>query len=115
VIVCDPPRKGMERSVVKAIRQSGADKVVLISCNPATLARDLGLLCGTLREDASGQITKSIPHPNNKAAILADVNDNKNTTVANVNDNDYKIISITPYDMFPQTKHCEVLVSLNRK
>jgi 23S rRNA (uracil1939-C5)-methyltransferase len=137
VIVCDPPRKGMERSVVKAIRQSGADKVVLISCNPATLARDLGLLCGTLREDASGQITKSIPHPNDKTTTIADVSDNKNTTLADVSDNknttsaqtnnvqtvtsaqpidnDYKIISITPYDMFPQTKHVETLVLLCRK
>ncbi|MDE6557917.1 MAG: 23S rRNA (uracil(1939)-C(5))-methyltransferase RlmD, partial [Clostridia bacterium] len=50
VIVCDPPRKGMERSVVKAVLASGAEKVVLISCNPATLARDLGLLCGSLIE-----------------------------------------------------------------
>ncbi|MDE6867723.1 MAG: 23S rRNA (uracil(1939)-C(5))-methyltransferase RlmD, partial [Clostridia bacterium] len=54
VIVCDPPRKGMERSAVRAIINSGAEKVILISCNPATLARDLGLLTGSLTETGGG-------------------------------------------------------------
>lgn len=89
-IVCDPPRKGMERSVVKAIIASGAEKVVLVSCNPATLARDLGLLCGSLREE-DGQLVKCPA------------------------DGAYGIESITPFDMFPQTKHVETLVTLYRK
>lgn len=90
VIVCDPPRKGMERGVVYAIKNSGAEKVVLISCSPATLARDLGLLTGTL-EERDGELVKS-------GGVGV-----------------YGIESITPYDMFPQTKHVETLVTLFHK
>ena len=90
IIVCDPPRKGMERSVVRAISHCKADKVVLVSCNPATLARDLGLILGTLTE-SGGALVKS------ENAV-----------------SDYKIESVTPFDMFPQTKWCETLVVLSR-
>ncbi len=44
VIITDPPRAGMHPDVVEVIRQSGAKKIVYISCNPATQARDLELL-----------------------------------------------------------------------
>ena len=43
-IVVDPPRKGLEYSVIKAISEAGPDRLVYVSCNPATLARDAGLL-----------------------------------------------------------------------
>ena len=65
IIVCDPPRKGMERSAVRAVKDAGADKIILVSCNPATLARDLGILCGTLKEESGGLVktglSKKIP------------------------------------------------------
>ena len=99
-VILDPPRKGCPPEVLRTLlrmaerdRQAFApetvafdggkeirvgaayvDKLVYISCNPATLARDL--------------------------AILSE---------------GYAIESVTPWDMFPQTKHCEVLVSLVRK
>ena len=44
VIVTDPPRAGMHVDVLGAIRRSGADRVVYVSCNPATQARDIDLL-----------------------------------------------------------------------
>ena len=44
VILVDPPRKGMDEKVVEAIIKSTAKKLVYISCDPATLARDLKLL-----------------------------------------------------------------------
>jgi len=44
VIITDPPRAGMHEDVVNAILRSGASRVVYVSCNPATQARDLGLL-----------------------------------------------------------------------
>ena len=92
VVVCDPPRKGMERAVVKRIAASNAERIILISCNPATLARDLGILTGTLKEDESGALVKSGDPRGN-----------------------YRIISITPFDMFPQTRHIETLVVLARE
>ena len=44
VILVDPPRKGMDEKVVDAIIKSTAKKLVYISCDPATLARDLKAL-----------------------------------------------------------------------
>jgi 23S rRNA (uracil1939-C5)-methyltransferase len=44
VIVADPPRAGMHPDVCERIAESGAKKVVYVSCNPATQARDLALL-----------------------------------------------------------------------
>jgi len=44
VIITDPPRAGMHNDVIETIINSGAGKVVYVSCNPATQARDLGLM-----------------------------------------------------------------------
>lgn len=44
VIVLDPPRAGCGEPVLRAIAQSKPKRVVYVSCNPATLARDLAYL-----------------------------------------------------------------------
>jgi len=44
VILVDPPRAGLHEDVVATIGRSGAERVVYISCNPTTLARDLKIL-----------------------------------------------------------------------
>ena len=44
VIVVDPPRKGCDVKLIETIAGSGASKLVYVSCNPATLARDAGRL-----------------------------------------------------------------------
>ena len=41
VLFVDPPRKGLDASVVDSIAAMGPDRVVYVSCDPATLARDL--------------------------------------------------------------------------
>lgn len=41
VIVVDPPRKGMDQSAVEAVASMSPDRLVYVSCNPATLARDI--------------------------------------------------------------------------
>ena len=73
-VVLDPPRKGCDEKVLDAIKSAKPDNVYYISCNPATLARDLARL-----------------------------------------DTDYEILSVSPYDMFPETKHVETLVVLSHK
>lgn len=43
VILVDPPRKGLTESFIKASDQTGADRIAYISCNVATMARDIKL------------------------------------------------------------------------
>lgn len=49
VMIIDPPRKGCDVRVLEAIRTSSCERLVYISCNPATLARDLKILCADER------------------------------------------------------------------
>jgi 23S rRNA (uracil1939-C5)-methyltransferase len=44
VIITDPPRAGMDAKVVEMLRRIAAPRIVYVSCNPATQARDLALL-----------------------------------------------------------------------
>lgn len=44
IIITDPPRNGMHEKVVQAIRSARPEKIVYVSCNPATQARDIALL-----------------------------------------------------------------------
>ena len=46
VIVVDPPRKGCDERLLDVIAEMGPERVVYVSCNPATLARDLKYLSG---------------------------------------------------------------------
>lgn len=45
VIITDPPRAGMHEDVVKVIMEAEPRRIVYVSCNPATQARDLAMLC----------------------------------------------------------------------
>ena len=44
IIMLDPPRKGLDNTSIENIRKVRPKKVVYISCNPATLVRDLAKL-----------------------------------------------------------------------
>ena len=43
-IVVDPPRAGLDSNTIKFLKESKANKIVYVSCDPVTLARDLNLL-----------------------------------------------------------------------
>lgn len=73
-VVLDPPRKGADIDVMNAVLSANPDKIIYISCNPSTLARDYSY----------------------------------------IKDN-YEIKEIIPYDMFPNTRHVETVVSMSSK
>ncbi len=72
VIVVDPPRKGCDSACLETILRMSPSRVVYVSCDSATLARDLRILC----------------------------------------DGGYRIAKLRPVDMFPHTRHTEVVTSL---
>ncbi len=73
VALINPPRKGLDAKVVSAIDDHGPARVVYVSCNPATLARDIKMLAN------------------------------------------YRLSTVQPVDMFPQTMHVESVAILDRK
>jgi 23S rRNA (uracil1939-C5)-methyltransferase len=72
--VLDPPRKGCAPAVLEALVAREVARIAYVSCNPATLARDLAVLT------ARG----------------------------------YRVESVQPVDMFPQTSHVECLARVTR-
>ena len=48
-MITNPPRAGMDEAVTKVLATSGATRVVYVSCDPATLARDIKRLSGAYR------------------------------------------------------------------
>jgi len=74
-LVLDPPRSGISNKVINFIEETKPEQIVYVSCNPATLVRDLK----AITEKGSYRIEKAIP-----------------------------------LDMFPQTYHVEVVVSMKR-
>ena len=44
VVITDPPRAGMHEDVIKTILSAEPERIVYVSCNPATQARDIALL-----------------------------------------------------------------------
>ena len=61
VIITDPPRAGMHEDVINAILFADPKRIVYVSCNPATQARDLNLLDGNYKVTAI-QPVDMFPH-----------------------------------------------------
>jgi tRNA/tmRNA/rRNA uracil-C5-methylase (TrmA/RlmC/RlmD family) len=75
LLILDPPRFGCSESVLRTIAGLQPHRLIYISCNPATHARDVRLL----------------------------------------SELGYKLLSLLPFDMFPQTQHIEVVALLEYK
>ena len=76
IVIVDPPRAGCDKKVLETFAAMRPDKIIYVSCNPATLARDLNIL------DALGYRTKKIQpvdmfpftsHVESVAQILLDI------------------------------------------
>jgi len=80
-LVIDPPRAGCQSVVLDALLRHPVSRVVYVSCDPSTLARDLHILCHTLSA--------------NEQPV-------------------YRLLSVQPLDMFPQTAHIECVATLER-
>lgn len=61
VVITDPPRAGMHEKVVKWLNNVSPEKIVYVSCNPATQARDISLLAGNY-DIAAVQPVDMFPH-----------------------------------------------------
>jgi len=62
VVIIDPPRSGMHPKVVKEVAALGPERIVYVSCNPATQARDLKDLCGESYRLVRSQPVDMFPH-----------------------------------------------------
>jgi len=83
-VVLDPPRAGIGTEVAELLLKLGAPQIAYLSCDLATLARDLAVLTGLSKAEA--------PHQESGAR--------------------YEIAEVHLFDLFPQTYHIETLVRL---
>ena len=86
LVVLDPPRAGLGAEAAARLANLGTQDIAYLSCDPATLARDLAVLTGSERKPES--------------PVLAE--------------HKYEIAEVHLFDLFPQTFHVETLVRLRR-
>jgi len=97
VVVCDPPRKGCDESFLRQLLAFGPARIVYVSCNVHTQARDIGFLLRDCKGPALGEGV-------GKGEVLA------GTEAAM-----YEIETVRGFDFFPQTGHVESVATLRRK
>ena len=70
VIVVDPPRKGCDEALLQTIVQMNPKRVVYVSCDSATLARDLKYLTNEGYEVVKGTVVDQFPHTVHTEAVV---------------------------------------------
>lgn len=70
VIVVDPPRKGCDEALLQTIVQMRPKRVVYVSCDSATLARDLKYLTSEGYEVVEGTVVDQFPHTVHTEAVV---------------------------------------------
>lgn len=70
VIILDPPRAGIHPSVADVILKASPDRIVYVSCNPASQARDLAILCKDYKIEAV-QPVDMFPHTMHVENVVA--------------------------------------------
>lgn len=104
VVVVDPPRKGLDEQTIRTILQMGAPKVLYISCDPGSLARDLAKLTAPKIEGQQGQ----------GPAQGAEAGPGRGQTQGTAQGPTYRIECLKPVDMFPFSEHVESVVLMSR-
>ncbi|KAK8087454.1 S-adenosyl-L-methionine-dependent methyltransferase [Apiospora phragmitis] len=97
VVMLDPPRKGCDANFIRQLLRFGPKRVVYVSCNVHTQARDVGLLVRgeTGEADKAGGEQEAVEGGTGKKVR-------------------YDIESLIGFDFFPQTGHVEGVAVLNR-
>ncbi|WP_147804072.1 23S rRNA (uracil(1939)-C(5))-methyltransferase RlmD [Alkalicoccus halolimnae] len=75
VVIVDPPRTGLDKKLLHTLIQSGPERIVYVSCNPSTLAKN----------------------------------------VTELSEGGYRLESLQPVDMFPQTSQVETIAALKKR
>ncbi|KAF3000303.1 tRNA(m5U54)methyltransferase [Curvularia kusanoi] len=88
VVMLDPPRKGCDESFLRQLVQYAPARVVYVSCNVHTQARDIGVLVGGMKGVDGG---------------------------CGTGEGCYELESLRGFDFFPQTGHVEGVAVLRRK
>ncbi|MCX7922693.1 MAG: 23S rRNA (uracil-5-)-methyltransferase RumA, partial [Clostridia bacterium] len=70
VVVVDPPRKGCDEALLKTLVDMAPKRIVYVSCNPSTLARDLGYLEGNGYKTVEVQPVDMFPWTTHVEAII---------------------------------------------
>ncbi len=73
-VVLDPPRKGCDRGLLDAVVSMQPERVVYVSCNPATLARDLKYLDGRDYRTHEVQPVDMFPHTAHVETVVLMIN-----------------------------------------
>ncbi|MBR3887751.1 MAG: 23S rRNA (uracil(1939)-C(5))-methyltransferase RlmD [Clostridia bacterium] len=69
VVFVDPPRKGCDEKLLETLKEMQAKKIVYVSCNPATLARDLKYLTDNRYEVKKVQPVDMFPHTSHVESV----------------------------------------------
>ncbi len=100
IILLDPPRAGASEYLIQTLKSSPADKIVYISCDPASLRRDLSRL---IQSDLIKQSEND----------SSPINELKTSIVKNTQPSfKWELSKIQAFDMFPQTDHIETMVEI---
>ncbi|KAI0198786.1 uracil-5--methyltransferase [Astrocystis sublimbata] len=99
VVILDPPRKGCDADFLSQLLDFGPKRIVYVSCNVHTQARDVGVL---VRGEPTGGFGRD------------DKEDGDMKKKVNEKGVRYEIESLRGFDFFPQTGHVEGVAVLNR-
>ncbi|MFZ7121691.1 MAG: 23S rRNA (uracil(1939)-C(5))-methyltransferase RlmD [Eubacteriaceae bacterium] len=70
IVVVDPPRKGCDEKLINAIIDMAPMKIIYVSCNPSTLARDLKIICNNGYKIEEVQPVDMFPHTGHVESIV---------------------------------------------